>query len=97
MMGDPIIGLVATLFGMLVTAAIIGFLLFQFSFKAIWCFIISETAVLTFYTIAVHSTDRFFSMLPDIHLFRLTPLLAASFGAYCFNWFVIADGEDGTS
>jgi hypothetical protein len=37
MMGDPLIGLAGILIGGLVVAAVVGFLLFQFSFAAIWC------------------------------------------------------------
>jgi hypothetical protein len=67
---------------------------FQFSFAAIWCLGITEGALLLFYALEVHSTDPHWGMLPVVHLFGFPPLLAAMFGGYCFNKFVIVHPND---
>jgi hypothetical protein len=90
MLGDPILRLVFEFFGVLATAFAVGVLLFQFRFRAIWCLIAGEAAILLFYFAAMRPVDPHADgWLPFIHLFVLPALLAPLFGGYYFNKYVI--------
>jgi hypothetical protein len=90
MLGDPILRLVFEFFGVLATAFVVGVLLFQFRFRAIWCLIAGEAAILLFYFAAMRPVDPHADeWLPFIHWFVLPVLLAPLFGGYYFNKYVI--------
>ena len=46
MLGDPILHLVFKLLGILAAAFVVGALLFQFGFRAIWCLITGEASAI---------------------------------------------------
>jgi hypothetical protein len=63
MMDDPILRIVFELFGIVVAAFAVGTLLFQFRFRAIWCFIAGEGALLLVY-FGTDTTMRAYDGLP---------------------------------
>jgi hypothetical protein len=90
MMDDPFIHFAAFATGILVAAFLVGFLLFQFGFRAIWCFFVGEATVLLFYYFQIRPTGPYADhALPFIHAFVLPVLLAPLFGGYYFNKHVI--------
>ena len=90
MLGDPILRLVFEFFGVLVAAFGVGVLLFQLRFRAIWCLIAGEGAILLVYFATMRPVyPHADEWLPFIHLFVLPIFLAPLFGGYYFNKCVI--------
>jgi hypothetical protein len=88
MLGDPILHLVFKLLGILAAAFAVGALLFQFRFRAIWCLITGEAAIL----LAHFGSTRYpydDDWLGVMHLFVLPVLLALLFGGYYFNKYIL--------
>ena len=93
-MDDPILRIVFSLFGVVVVAFAVGVLLFQFRFRAIWCIIAGECALLLV-NFGTHTTMRAYDGLAFMHLLGLPVLFVPLFAGYYFNKCVIIhEGDD---
>jgi hypothetical protein len=102
MMDDPILRIVFELFGIVVAAFAVGTLLFQFRFRAIWCFIAGEGAVLLLGYFGTDTTIRSmhraaYDWLSFMHLLGLPMLFAPLFAGYYFNKCVIIHENNGAA
>ncbi|KRR23925.1 hypothetical protein [Bradyrhizobium retamae] len=85
MTDNPILSFSLGLFGILVAAFVVGALLFQFRFRAVWCFAACEAFFLLWYFYAFYPVDPHRMQFNILQVLSLCLLLPPTYLGYYFN------------
>jgi hypothetical protein len=82
---NPILSFSLGLFGILMAAFVVGAVLFQFRFRAIWCFVACEAFFLLWYFYAVGPVDPHWTQFNILQALSLCLLLPPAYLGYYIN------------
>lgn len=87
---DPLLSLGFTLFFLVAATFIVGALLFQFRFRAIWCLVVCEAMFLLFYFGIVYGVDPHMWQFSALQFLLLPVLCLPTYLGYYFNKHIIS-------